>query len=181
MLNWSAEYDWDCNIMQPKGCKQYMQYCLLLFVAQWIKLFSLGTVYCFGRKRKIRNTFGSLTAKHVWRKWSRRIEGTGNIEVSRERYLMQQSAAWPWTQFSSNHNSNRLIEATNPPCFLFQEWKYEAGVTSLIRISFRNLTNISHQLITFYLILYDRINVVPFPNPNKILRVERSYLVILTS
>lgn len=61
----------------------------------------LVIVYCFGRKRKRRNTFGSLTAKHVWRKWSSRIEKTGNIEVSWERYLTQQSAPWPWTQFSS--------------------------------------------------------------------------------
>lgn len=47
----------------------------------------------------------------VWRKWSRRIEETGNIEVSWERYLTQQSADWPWTQFSSNHYRIRFIEA----------------------------------------------------------------------
>lgn len=59
----------------------------------------LVIVYCFGRKRKRRNTFGSLTAKHVWRKWSSRIEKTGNIEVSWERYLTQQSLTLNSVQF----------------------------------------------------------------------------------
>lgn len=132
----------------------------------------LVIVYCFGRKRKRRNTFGSLTAKHVWRKWSSRIEKTGNIEVSWERYLTQQSAPWPWTRFSSNHNSNRFIEAIMFPRSRMevykQVWHYYIPRTIISPNSLCNLSNFhihSWLLFSFNLILglTKTINIIDCP------------------